>query len=206
MSTADRQARRRAATRARLITAAMERFATQGIAETRISDITARADLGFGSFYNYFDSKEALVDALLAEQIEPFGAKLDRMSATIIDPAERVAASVRHVVRRAITEPSWGGFLLRIAFKVTPDRIGFVPRVTADISAGSKAGRFSVTSIADAVTALSGIALAFIARGLAAGGPPEQPERSAAQAMRLLGLSAAEADQVARRPLPALPG
>jgi hypothetical protein len=59
----DRQARRRERTRARLVEAAKTLFARQGVDNTRINEITDEADVGFGSFYNHFESKEAIVDA-----------------------------------------------------------------------------------------------------------------------------------------------
>jgi AcrR family transcriptional regulator len=49
-----------ARTRARLIEAAKDVFAEHGLADARIADITARAGVAYGSFYTYFDSKEAV--------------------------------------------------------------------------------------------------------------------------------------------------
>jgi AcrR family transcriptional regulator len=57
----DRHARRREHTRARLLRAARTLFARQGIDKTRINEITEEADVGFGSFYNHFESKAAIV-------------------------------------------------------------------------------------------------------------------------------------------------
>src|SRR5205823_5618277 len=49
-----------ARTRARLVEAAKEVFAEQGLPDARIADIAERAGVSYGSFYHYFDSKEAL--------------------------------------------------------------------------------------------------------------------------------------------------
>ena len=46
---------------ARLVEAAKEVFEECGLPDARISDITARAGVSYGSFYHYFDSKEAAV-------------------------------------------------------------------------------------------------------------------------------------------------
>jgi AcrR family transcriptional regulator len=70
MTTApDRHARRREATRAKLVEAAKALFARQGVDNTRIQEITDEADVGFGSFYNHFQSKEALIEVVLADTI-----------------------------------------------------------------------------------------------------------------------------------------
>src|SRR3954453_11880480 len=66
-NTQNRNSRRREQTRARLIEAATALFAKQGTERTRINEITELADVGFGSFYNYFESKDAIVDAVLGE-------------------------------------------------------------------------------------------------------------------------------------------
>lgn len=47
-------------TRTALVQAAREIFEEKGFDETRIADITTRADTAYGSFYTYFDSKEAV--------------------------------------------------------------------------------------------------------------------------------------------------
>lgn len=62
-----RRQRKKRSTREALLRGAAELFAERGIIGTRIEDITERADLGKGAFYNYFKSKLAIVAALLRE-------------------------------------------------------------------------------------------------------------------------------------------
>lgn len=62
---ATRQIRRTRATRRRLLKAAKELFAEKGIDLTTIDDITARADVGKGTFYYHFSDKNEII----AEQI-----------------------------------------------------------------------------------------------------------------------------------------
>jgi len=82
--TTDRRGRRRDQTRRALLDAALVLFADKGLYATRVEDITERADLGKGAFYNYFESKEGLIAALVAEGIE----RLDReyLTDTSADP------------------------------------------------------------------------------------------------------------------------
>ncbi|MCC6997186.1 MAG: TetR/AcrR family transcriptional regulator [Deltaproteobacteria bacterium] len=65
----DRRSRRKQQTRGALLEAGMRLFAERGIYATRIEDITEQADVAKGAFYNYFDSKDALVAALLGAGI-----------------------------------------------------------------------------------------------------------------------------------------
>lgn len=65
-----RRERKKAQTRAALLRAAAALFSELGINATRVEDITNKIDLGKGAFYNYFESKDALVAELVAEGIE----------------------------------------------------------------------------------------------------------------------------------------
>lgn len=57
-------------TRAGLVAAARVVFERDGFAESRLTDITVEANCSTGTFYTYFDSKEAALDAVLAEAQE----------------------------------------------------------------------------------------------------------------------------------------
>ena len=51
--------------RQRILEAASLQFERQGFSETSIADIMKTAGLGVGTFYNYFESKEEILLALL---------------------------------------------------------------------------------------------------------------------------------------------
>jgi AcrR family transcriptional regulator len=58
--------RRKRATRVEILRAALASFASEGLYATRIEDITERAGIAKGTFYLYFDDKDALVAAVVA--------------------------------------------------------------------------------------------------------------------------------------------
>ena len=62
---ASRTERKRMRNRDALAVAARRLFARDGFEATTIADITAAADLGFGTFYRYFPDKEAVLEAVL---------------------------------------------------------------------------------------------------------------------------------------------
>jgi AcrR family transcriptional regulator len=64
---AARASRQRAETHAKLLHHAAELFADRGFADTAIVDILAAADVSRGTFYAHFDSKEAVLGAILEE-------------------------------------------------------------------------------------------------------------------------------------------
>jgi len=77
-----RRQRRQDATRQSLLRAALWHFSERGISATRIEDITKRADVAKGAFYNYFASKGHLIASLLSEGVR-------KLQATYAEALER---------------------------------------------------------------------------------------------------------------------
>lgn len=66
---AGRRERRRTETRERLFRAALKLFAEHGYLATTVEDITEAADVGKGTFFNYFPTKEHVLATYGAERI-----------------------------------------------------------------------------------------------------------------------------------------
>lgn len=67
--TVGRRERRRAETRERIIRSALRLFSESGVTATTIEDITNAADVGKGTFFNYFPSKEHILAHLCQLQM-----------------------------------------------------------------------------------------------------------------------------------------
>lgn len=63
-----------------ILQAALRVFARRGFPATRMQDIAAEASLSVGILYHYFESKEALVDALLEKCFLPDLMRLEQLS------------------------------------------------------------------------------------------------------------------------------
>src|SRR6201996_2867355 len=83
--------RRKARTRQALLDAAVRLIAEGRADRASIAEITEEADIGFGSFYNHFDSKEQLFQTAAENVLERWGQMIDRGNADLTDPAERLA-------------------------------------------------------------------------------------------------------------------
>lgn len=212
-----RGTRRKRETRGRLLEAALALVATRGVEHVTINEITEAADVGFGSFYNHFESKDALHAALFEWVFEAFGTQLDALVSGVIDPAEVVALGVRHTLMRAQREPVWGSFLIREGLSERALRDGLGRRLKRDSEAGIAAGRFSVADPEMCHVAVSGIVFAaiaaelkFLVKGRSGGerhaareqGEERFAERAAIVVLQVLGLDREEAERVARLPLP----
>jgi AcrR family transcriptional regulator len=201
----DRRARRREATRQRLLDAARTLFATKGADNTRINEITDEADVGFGSFYNHFDSKDAIVEAVLTEAVAAQGAAIDALTKYMEDPAEVVCAAHRHFVNLARTDPDWAWLLVRLdaSHDVMLDALG--PYARRDLARGIRVGRFRVADKRIAMFAAGGALLAVMRAVLDGHAAKDADVRHAEGILRLFGLTADEAAEVASRRAPVAP-
>src|SRR5215468_6569383 len=125
---ASRLDRRKARTRQALIDAAVRLIGEGRGDRSSIQEITEEADIGFGSFYNHFDTKEQLFQTATEEVLERWGQLIDRASAGITDPAERFAVGTRMTGRLGWTHPDIAGFLVGAGLNVLDIPIGVVPR------------------------------------------------------------------------------
>ncbi|MGH9793099.1 MAG: TetR/AcrR family transcriptional regulator [Candidatus Acidiferrales bacterium] len=75
--TSGRRERRRTETRERIFRAALRLFAQRGFLNTTVEDITEAADVGKGTFFNYFPSKGHVLQALAEIQLGNVAAALE---------------------------------------------------------------------------------------------------------------------------------
>ncbi len=202
-TTSNRLERRKAHTRAALISAAQS-FLAAGTLDVPILEITQAADVGLGSFYNHFESKEELFEAAVEDAFELLGGLLDELTADIDDPAVIFAQSFRLFGRLHRRNPEMSKVFLNNGLAMASS--GFALRALRDIQAGVRTGRFTVRDPELALTIIVGASLC-LGQFL-----HDHPERDDAQAtdqvaedlLRLLGLPARQAQRIIALPLPDL--
>lgn len=202
-SVVNRLERRKQRTRSALIRAAQQ-LLVEDRTNVPVLEITQLADVGMGSFYNHFDSKEQLFDAAVADVLDSYGEMLDALTIGIDDPAETFAASFRLTGRFFRRRPQESLILLaNWATLITSDR-GLAPRALRDINAAIAAGRFSIDDPELALSVAGGVLLGLgtllqrdIARDDGA-----TADAVAEDLLRMFGMSASQARKVCSRPLP----
>jgi AcrR family transcriptional regulator len=195
--------RRKMRTRAALIRAA-QTFIADGKLNVPVLEITQAADVGMGSFYNHFDSKDQLFQAAVNEVLDIHGALLDRLAESLQDPAEIFASSFRLTGRLFRRRPDLSRVLLNSGLALISSDRGLAPRALRDIDAANKAGRFNVGD-PELAMVVAGGTLMGLGQLL-----NDRPERDDAEAtdqvtedlLRILGVSADDAHEICRRPLP----
>jgi AcrR family transcriptional regulator len=201
----NRLERRKNQTRAALIGAA-QAFIAAGKLNVPVTEITEAADVGIGTFYNHFDSKEQLFRAAVSDALDAHGALLDKLTEAIDDPAETFARSYRFTGRLSRRQPDLGRLLVTVGMDLLSSDIGLAPRALRDINAAIQAGRFTIEDPELAV-ALAAATLSAVGQLLL-----DQPERDdaattdhmAEHLLRIYGVAADEAHEISHRPLPDL--
>lgn len=195
--------RRKLQTRRALVRAA-QGFIGQGKMTVPILEITQAADVGMGSFYNHFSSKEELFEAALAEALDDLGALLDGFTGSISDPAEAFATSYRLSGRLFRYRPQEAALLLAHGGSLIMSDRGLSPRALRDITAAIDQGRFTIgdPELGLAIAGGTFFGLATLLR--------ERPERDTdvtvdsvtERLLGTLGMTSKQAKALCQKPLP----
>ncbi|WP_433594348.1 TetR/AcrR family transcriptional regulator [Nocardia sp. CA-145437] len=153
--------RRRERTRNALLGAA-RKFLAEGRSAVSIQEITDEADVGFGSFYNHFDSKEQLFDEAVRSVLQVYSEMRDGIVALYDDPAEVFAVSFRMTARLQRQVPEMIRVILNSGTSVLLRDEGLAPRARRDIIAAQEAGRFEQMDPDMAVMAAGGSLLGLL--------------------------------------------
>lgn len=193
--------RRRERTRHRLVDAGRTLIAEKGVAGLRIQEITEQADVALGSFYNYFPTKEDLVEAVVTESLAALGA------ATVIDdanqdPAVTASKAIRRVVRLAFDDPEFASLVVNLSHAEILFAGAFHPFARQVVERGVKLKRFETPDIEASVNLIVGGSLLLI-RAILAGQHAEGIEVAHAEvSLRALGVPGEEARRISLENLP----
>lgn len=137
-----RVARRQRRNRAALIRAAQMVMTEKGVDGATMLEIAERADVGAGTVYNYFKSKDELAIAVLEALMHDLALSIEQVTKNFDDPAEVYAFGIRTVLETATTDERWRQFLNRS--EVIADAIfrAMGPFAIRDLGLAAEAGRF----------------------------------------------------------------
>lgn len=206
-----RSERRKLKTRFALIDAASRLMRKHGYDQVTIQQITDAADVGLGTFYNYFDSKTAIFEAILDDLNEAFFTELDTRQQGVDDPAARFVLTLRHSLQAIIDKSAWAWFMVHSG--LVNDRFNGdtanssnvmdrnAARVVEEIESAAKEGRFQVDDARFALMMLKGMSTS-ISSSEAFGYPltDELIEKSLCYVLRMLGVPNNEALKLAAYP------
>ena len=188
-----------------LVEAGCEIIAQKGIDAATMQEIAERADVGAGTIYSYFKSKDELAVSVMETVMHRLAVRIENVTDTFDDPAQVYAFGVRMVIDAATGDARWKQLLNRS--EVIADALYrcMGPFAVRDMKTATAAGRFQVVD-ADltwkmAAYAIVGVSLAITTHALPVSVIPETVVRLLCMA----GVSGEAAIELAGRPRPPLP-
>lgn len=196
---------RRERTRRKLLGAAMAVFAEKGVEAPVIEDFIAAAGVARGTFYNYFNTTQELLDAVTSDLSDEILACIDKVVLRIDDPLQRLTCGCLLYMHFGVDLPNWGAFIMRTGLR--GNTIGklvdtYLPR---DLELAHQAGQVeyeTVRSARDLILACVSRAIQAVNTGDA---PREHLRQMFALALRGLGVPLPKANELSRMPLPEAP-
>lgn len=199
-----RVARRQKRVREALIRAARAIMSEKGVDASTMLEIADRADVGAGTIYNYFKSKDDLAVAVLEEMMQDLAMRIERVTNTFEDPAQVYAFGIANVLEAATQDIRWKQLLNRS--EVIADamfrRMG--PFAIRDLRQATAAGRFAVED-PELVWKLACHAIVGVSLAITRGELPEAKiHGTVVHLLCMAGLEATAAGELAARPRPGL--
>ncbi|HKN00363.1 MAG TPA: helix-turn-helix domain-containing protein [Candidatus Binataceae bacterium] len=162
----DRRERRKRATRQALLDAANSLLASRSLDSLSVDEIAMRADVGKGTFYNYFDDKDALERELSWYVRARMETEISRTNEGVSDPAERIARAFCYVLHFCLGAPEQAAAMMRLFPHATDPATPINSGVRGDVTEGLARGRIVASSEDVAVAYIVGVFMAGVNRAL----------------------------------------
>jgi AcrR family transcriptional regulator len=179
--------------------AAEELFGLRGFANVSVDEITARAGVAKGTFYNHFSDKAEMANQIALEIRTGLRERIGQMKSTSPDPARHLAIAMSLFLLLALEQPNRALILISLINDPTDVNSPMNAPVRLTLQSGEASGRFRLASIEASLIMVIGVVSAGI-RNLT-----EQPTRAPSSlitdlvvhALRSLGLEWDDAHAVA---------
>jgi AcrR family transcriptional regulator len=205
VSTSKRRDRRKERNRQALIDAGYRVIAEKGIDAATMNEIAERADVGAGTAYNYFASKDDLAMSVLEQVMARLAVRIEAVTDTFTDPGQVYAFGIRTVMTAAITDLRWRWLLRRAEVIAEAMYRVMGPYAIRDLRNAVAAGRYNVEdpelAWRLATHAITGFGLAVCDGKI----DPAKIDDTVVDLLGMVGVPRDEAWEIALRPSPALP-
>lgn len=139
--------KKKARTRQTLVDAALRIFAQQGVAELQLNKLAEEAQVSNGTVYNYFRTREEVLEAVGVELANQFSHRISAVSAGIENGAQRVSIGVRMFIRETEQNPLWARAVVSIYQYDKNIRSVVANYLRCDLLLGEKQGSFKFENI-----------------------------------------------------------
>lgn len=195
----------RRGTRQSLIDAARTLVFERGHERISIQDITRLAGVGTGTFYNYFDTKQRVFEAVLDDYRQAFADDLEQTRIRLNDPAMLVATTLKYYFHQAQHNEQWKTFLACSGLSEGHQLRQAEEQSLNDLRKGVKAGRFKIEDVHFAQSLIAGM-IDHTNAAIGAGQlSPSASDNTVRYILRMLGLSDMVARALTQSPQPPVP-
>ncbi|MEI6621412.1 MAG: TetR/AcrR family transcriptional regulator [Actinomycetes bacterium] len=165
-----------------------------------VSEVTGRAGVAHGTFYNHFDSIHDALNGVSDCIMREHSRVLDELLVDVSDRAERFARSTRQSLRMVPDSLEYGQLLFDSGLPVDRLAAGIRARMHADIILGVGDDAFRVNDVELTVSILAGTILGLILDLYRGQIGPEAIEPATEQMLKLLGVTSRRAQRLSRKP------
>jgi AcrR family transcriptional regulator len=200
-----RVALRQERNREALVQAGYRVMSEKGVDAATMQEIAELADVGAGTVYSYFRSKEELAVSVMERVMRNLALRIESVTDTFADPAQIYAFGVRCVIEAATGDLRWKQLLNRPEVIADAMFRCMGPFAIRDLRNATKAGRLRV---ADAELTWKMTTYAIIGVSLAVTQGELETcllDEAVVRLLCMTGIGEVEAKELAGRPRPALP-
>ena len=196
--------KKRERTRSGLVDAARRLVARKEVGEIALFEVAAEADVSNGTIYNYFRTRDEVLEAVGIAMATEFSDAISTLSAEVHSGAQRLCIGVRMFIGRAADDQPWASALLRIIHFGQATRSRLAAHVLDDLREGRREGAFAFEDegiALDLVLSCTTGAMRAIVEGRMVA---EHDVQVAEMILKALGATPAKARKIASLPLPAI--
>ena len=201
MATGTRKIGKKDRTRDKLLRSAQDLILEMGSGPLTLNDITERAETAPGTFYNYYKTKEELIEAVVKLLLSAYHRDIDRITEGMTDPVDIFAASFRQTLHMGLKESDFGRMIFEQGLPLQDFAAGIRVRSIYDIEQGIAAGRFKVDNLKVYMSLIAGGVLGVLTDMYRGELELRDIDNICVINLKLLGLSQGAANDYGRRPL-----
>lgn len=197
--------KKKARTRKNLVDAALRIYAKKGIGELHLNELAEEAQVSNGTVYNYFRSREEVLDAVGVELASQLALNVSALSHSIASGAERLSIGVRMFIVHTKQDPVWASAVVRVYQYDQNIRSTVVNSLRNDMQLGMTQGYFEVADEEISMRMVAYSTIGVMTAMLDGYDSVGVDSMVAESVLRSLGMNRDEARQVAYLPLPQNP-
>ncbi|MBV6659729.1 TetR/AcrR family transcriptional regulator [Pseudomonas yamanorum] len=196
--------KKRERTRQGLVNAALRLFAQREVSEIALLEIAEEAQVSGGTIYNYFRTRDEVVEAVGVALATQFSETISTLSEGIESGARRLSIGVRMFVLRALDDPTWASAVIRVIHFNKAMRSSIAMYVLNDLRAGLNEGALSFEDESVALELVVSCAIGGMRTAVEGRAVPELDIKMSEMILKALGATPAKSRKIARMELPSV--